>query len=402
MVPVLIVAGEASSDLYAARLVRTMRNLRPDVAFFGLGGTRMAGEGVELVCDQREVASIGPYEAVRRLPAYYRALRRLVAEAKRRGARAALLLDFPDFNLPLAGRLKGFGVKTLYYIGPQVWAWRPGRVKKIRRLFDELLVILPFEEDFYRARGVAARYVGHPLMEILSPEDHKPMAARFEADGEPRLALLPGSRPGEVGYILPVMLEAARLISMAKRARFLLSRAPWVDYDAYRQIIERKGSGLDLELVEGESFELLASSDLALVKSGTSTLEAALAGVPMLVIYRISWPSWWVGQALIDTRYYSLVNLIAGEEVAPEFFQGAARPDKIAAAALKLLNDTELRSATVRRLAGVRAALGESSASESVARILCRYIERPLSIHLLEAQAAAARYKNEKGEVSAD
>lgn len=394
MVSVLIVAGEASSDLYAARLVRAVRKLRPDVAFFGLGGTRMASEGVELVCDQREVASIGPYEAVRRLPAYYRSLRRLLAEAERRGTRAAVLLDFPDFNLPLASRLKRSGTKTLYYIGPQVWAWRPGRVEKIRRLFDELLVILPFEEEFYRARGVAARYVGHPLAETLSPEDRKPMAVRSAI--EPRIALLPGSRRGEVGYILPIMLEAARLISMTKRAKFLLSRAPWVDYDVYRQIIRRKGSGLELQLVEGESFELLASSDLALVKSGTSTLEAALAGAPMLVIYRISWPSWWVGRALIKTRYYSLVNLIAGEEVAPEFFQGAARPDRIAAAALKLLNDGELRSATVRKLAGIRAALGQSSASESVARILCRYIEPPSNPRRVEAQAAAVCNESER------
>jgi lipid-A-disaccharide synthase len=380
---VLIVVGETSADRYAARLVGKLRERFRDkeLRFFGTGGDEMQRAGVELLCHIRDLASIGPREALHHLRTYYRTFHRLTEECRRRKPPVAVLLDFPEFNLRLAKRLKRLGMKVIYYISPQLWAWRRGRIRIVRQYVDRMLVILPFEEEYYRVRGVNVDYVGHPLLEEFSIEgDRESFLRELGADPDLRtIALLPGSRKREVEYVLPSMLEASLEVQRRRPAQFLISVAPAIDARQIARICSRvlqENQQPDrFHIVTASARKILASADFGFIKSGTSTLEAALVGTPFLVTYRISPVSWALGNILVRSPYKGLVNLIAKEEIVPEYLQGDATPEALAAAALQCLDCPEKSAAMRARFAGIRNLLGSRCASETAAAYVAEYLE---------------------------
>jgi lipid-A-disaccharide synthase len=365
---VLISAGEASGEMYAARLATALGQLA-NVQLFGLGGVRMREAGVELLADSAEVAVVGISEAVRRLPSALRIYRQLTEEAARRRPRLAILVDFPDFNLRLARRLHQHGVRIIYFISPQVWAWRPKRVHLIRRLVERVLCIFPFEEKFYRQAGVPVDYVGHPLVDqVRAKRSREEFAARYDLDvGRPIVALLPGSRPGELTHNLPPMLEACRLLPSNPSCQFALAVAPGMTGG---QLTNYARPDLPVHLVEGATYDALAAADVAIVSSGTATVEAALLGTPMVVVYRVSHVTAMVLRRMVRTPFFSMVNLIAGRRVVPELIQQDFTPPRLAEEVGRLLGSPEAREQMKRELAEVRSRLGPGGAIERAAEVI--------------------------------
>lgn len=379
---ILIVAGEASADRYGARLVERLRRLHGPEAleFFGTGGDEMRKAGVRLLYHIRDLAHIGVREAMAAIATYCAAYRAVLDASRRENPRVAILLDFPDFNLRLAKKMKRLGIRVVYYISPQIWAWRGGRIRAVRDYVDKMLVILPFEEEYYRARGVEAEFVGHPILEDFAPAHGRDaFFGRWNLDrARQTVALLPGSRRKEIDYILPVMLRAARSILEEVPAQFLISAAPTVEASHLRKILRKELRGDPGEpffrLLDADSRDILAHADFAFVKSGTSSLEAALVGVPFLITYKISPLSWFVGSMLIRTPWKGLVNLIAGEELVPELFQSDATPRALAQRACEYLKDPAKAIALRARLAGIRERLGARCASDAAAAAVSAYL----------------------------
>ena len=380
---ILIVAGEASADRYGARLVERLRAMPggDGLSFFGTGGDRMSGAGVRLLGHVRDLAHIGPKEAMAHLWAYYETFKQLGSESIRRRPAVALLLDFPEFNLRLAKKLKRAGIPVVYYISPQLWAWRRDRIRSIQRYVDKMLVILPFEEEFYRRHGVRAEFVGHPILEEFRPDyDRCGFLTRLGLDPSINtIALLPGSRRKEVHYILPEFARAAGLIRSQTGAQCLISVAPTISMGHIREVLSGiMPGGLEehgFRLVTADSRDILANCDFAMVKSGTSTLEAALVGTPFLIAYKLSAISWAVGNRLINTPFKGLVNLIAGEEVVPEFMQDEATAEALSAKAIEFLRRPEKASALRSRLGEIRQKLSSRCATESVAAAVSNYLQ---------------------------
>jgi len=380
----LIVAGEASADRYGARLVERLRERHPaGLELFGTGGDAMAAAGVDLLAHVGRLASIGPREAITRFSLYYETFRKILQTASARPPDVAVLMDFPEFNLRLAKKLKRAGVKIVYYISPQIWAWRSGRIRIVRRYVDEMLVILPFEEQYYRTRGCNATFVGHPLLEDFAPDrDRASFTRRLGLDPDRRtVALLPGSRPQEVEHILPTLVRAARQVGRRVAAQFVISTADSVERGLVERVaaaaLESDCAGSYFRISTEKSRDILANSDFGFVKSGTSTLEAALVGTPFLVVYKISPVSWRIGNLLIRSPFKGLVNLIAGEEIVPEYLQDDATPEALAACAVEYLTDAG-KSDTMRgNLRRVRESLTAVRASDAAAARVDRYL-RPL------------------------
>lgn len=379
---ILIVAGEASADRYGARLVERLRSLHAPgtLGIYGTGGDAMQKAGVHLLCHVRELAHIGAWEAVSSLGTYYRTYRRLVSDSVARPPDLAVLLDFPEFNLRLAKKMKRLGIKVVYYISPQIWAWRSGRIRTIREYVDKMLVILPFEEDYYRKRGVDAEYVGHPLLEGFEPNyDRDAFLSGLGLDPARRtVAILAGSRRKEIDYILPTLLRAAQCLLREIPAQFLISAAPTVEPDRIRSImksvLQDDPDKSFFRILTQESRDILANSDFAFVKSGTSSLEAALVGVPFLITYKISPFSWFIGTILIHSSMKGLVNLIAQEKIVPELFQNEANPQELARVAREYLEKPEKSAAMRSQLARIREQLGARCASEAAAATVSRYL----------------------------
>lgn len=366
---VMIVAGEASGDLHGASLVREALRLEAGLGFFGVAGPLMREAGVEPVFRTEDFSAMGFGELAGSLGHLLRAqfrLRRLLRE----GCAALVLIDFADFNLRLAAAAKQAQVPVLYYISPKVWAWRSGRLQTIKRLVDRMAVILPFEERLYEAQGVAATYVGHPLLDSLEGVPPREEARRLLGLGPgPLIALLPGSRPVEIARLMPVMAQAAAVIARRKpECRFTLPVAPTLEEQVIRRYL---AGGPDVALVSGAPLALSAS-DCAIVCSGTATLEAAILQRPMVVVYRTSWLSYHIAKRLVRVDYLSLPNLLAGEAVVPELIQHEATPERIAEETLKLLSDS---SAQRERLAQVRRLLGGPGAAARAAEMLVSLIE---------------------------
>lgn len=364
-VPLLVVAGEASGDLHAARLLAELRRQRPDLAPFGMGGEELQAAGVELLADSHEVAVVGITEALKVLPRARQVFRQLLAETERRRPPVAVLVDFAEFNLRLARELERRGVAVAYYVSPQVWAWRRGRVRTIAKVVDRMLVLFPFEADFYRDHGVEVDHVGHPLVDEV-PELPQAWDATHPLDAPFRLALLPGSRRSEVEALLPTMLAAAALMAREVPLAVTLVRAQTVS----RALIERhlQSAGVPVEVVDSdERFPRIAGSHLALCASGTATLEVGLLRTPLLVLYRLNRWSYWLGKALVKLPYFSLVNLVLAEKAVPELLQHDATPERVAAEGLLLLRDRNAREALRSSLAELRPRLGEGGASRRAA-----------------------------------
>ncbi len=368
---ILISAGEASSEMYAARLAAALQQ-RTGAHLFGMGGQRMREAGVELVADAGEIAVVGIFEVLKKLPAVFRIRRRLVKEAAARRPALAILIDSPGFNLGLARQLRNLGVRIVYFIGPQVWAWRPGRVRWIKRRVERMLVIFPFEEEFYRKHGVAATYVGHPLVDQVHPSMTR--EEFFKQNGlDPHqllVAVLPGSRPGEIGHHLPVILEACKQLRSELRPispQFMLAAASSLnvrDFNSYLQ------GTPGVTVVEGQTYDALSAADCAIVSSGTATVEAGLLGVPMVVIYRLSRLTAFVARRLVSTPFFAMVNLILGKAVVPELIQDDFTPQALAAETKHLLTSSAAREEMKREFIQLRDKLGPGGAIERAADLI--------------------------------
>jgi lipid-A-disaccharide synthase len=364
----LIVAGEASGDLHAARMLTELRALVPGTHAFGMGGDELAAAGFEALAESREIAVVGLTEALKILPKARRIFRRLLAEVERRGTRVAVLVDSPDFNLRLARQLHRRGVRVIYYVSPQVWAWRKGRVKSIERYVDRMLVLFPFEVEFYRAHGVEVAHVGHPLIDEVPRLEHVWDAGA--PGGRILLSLLPGSRASEVGAMLPDMRRCVELLAQELDLAVQLIQAPTVDPQIFDAALD--GLGVEVRRVRARRFEALAESHFALCASGTATLETALVGTPMVVVYRVHRWSAMLGRLLVDVPYASMVNLVLGREAVPELLQEDCEPRKVAATVTRLLAspaEIEAMRASYREL---RRRLGGGGASRNAAAEVAR------------------------------
>lgn len=374
---ILISAGEASSDMYAARLVREL-GARTGAHFFGMGGPRMAEAGVELVAESREVAVVGIAEVLHKIPAVIGVQRRLVHEAVRRRAALAILVDSPGTHLGVARRLKRHSIPVGYFIGPQVWAWRSGRLRAIKRLVQRMVVIFPFEEKIYRDAGIPVDFVGHPLVDIVrSSMTRREFAEQHGLDASrPIVALLPGSRRNEIARHFPQLLEACKLVSLWMKAQepvqFVHVAAPGLG--AHQPAKTAAPSGVDVKYIEGEAYEVLASSDCAIVASGTATVEAALLGTPMVVVYRVAPATAFLLRRMVHTPYFSMVNLIAGRRVVPELIQEDFTPAAVAEEVCRLLTSPAARDAMKAGLADVRSKLGQSGAIKRAADAFARML----------------------------
>jgi lipid-A-disaccharide synthase len=353
--PLLISAGEASGDLHAGRLAAELRE-RGARELFGLGGEQMRAAGVDLIAESREVSVLGITEILKRLPDLRRVFRRLLEAVDARRPPVAILVDFPGFHLRLARHLRRRGVRNLYFIAPQFWAWRPWRVRVVRRRFERVLCIFPFETEFYREHGVNAEFIGHPLVGRVKPScTPEEFRARLHLDAErPVVALLPGSRPGEVAHNLPPLLEACRELSTTRGAQFVLAAAPGLPDESLAPAVQ---SGLEIHHTTGAAYDVLAGADVAVVSSGTATVEAALCGVPMVVVYRVSPTTAAIARPLIRAPHFAMVNLIAGRPVVPELIQDAFTGPAVAREVARLLDSPAARETMRRDLATVETRL---------------------------------------------
>lgn len=369
---ILISAGEASSDMYAARLAKAIRE-RTGAQFFGMGGPRMAEAGVEMVADYHEVAVVGITEVLHKIPTVVRVQNRLAREAARRNASLAILVDSPGTHLGVARRLKNRGIPVGYFIGPQIWAWRPGRVRVVKRLVQRMVVIFPFEEPIYRDAGVPVNFVGHPLADVVHASMTRgDFVARHKLDaGRPIVALLPGSRRKEIAQHYRLILDACAQVNRQRAAKgpvqFVHAAAPGIDLRTFAEY--ERSLGIDIRHVEGGVYDVLASADCAIVASGTATVEAALLGTPMVVIYRVAPMTAAILRHMVRTRDVGMVNLIAGRRVAPELIQDDFTVENVARETGRLLDSAVEREKMKAALAEVRVKLGSGGAIERAAEI---------------------------------
>jgi lipid-A-disaccharide synthase len=353
--PILLSAGEASGDMYAARLARALKE-RVDVQLFGMGGPQMRAAGVEIVVDYAEVSVLGITEVLQKLPHLRKAMKRLVDAAQQRRPPLAILTDFPGFHLRLARKLSPLGIRNIYYICPQFWAWRPWRANLVRRRFAQALCIFPFEEKFYRDAGVAVEFIGHPLVgNVKACMSRVEFCAENGLDaGKPIVTILPGSRRGEIAYHGTILGQAlTQLRRTIPGVQAVVAEAPGVNRTELEACFS-PGDGA--RLVSGATYNALAAADLAIVSSGTATVEAALLGKPMIVIYRLSPLTAKLAQPLVRTKFFSMVNLIAGREVVPELIQDDFTPIRLASEAASLLSASQ---ESVQKLELMRQGLAE-------------------------------------------
>jgi len=359
---ILVSAGEASGDRYAALVVDELRRIWPDCGFFGCTGQHLRRSGVETIVDANSLAVVGLAEVLTHIPRIYREYRNLLRAAGDRKPDLALLTDSPDFHLRVARKLHRSGVPVVYLVAPQAWAWRQGRVKVMREVLRRLLCIFPFEEEFFSRLGVPTTYIGHPLAGLVRPSLTREEFFRKHrlALSRPLVTVLPGSRRGEAARHLPVLLDAVEKLYQERALNLVLPASPTTGVDFFH---ERVGNS-PVSIINGESWDALAHADLALAASGTVTVEAALLGTPMVTFYKVTALSWAAGKLLVRVPYYSMVNLIAGRGIVPELMQDQMTAERIAVEARRLLEDREARAQMKAGLAEVREKLAPNAAQE--------------------------------------
>lgn len=355
----MVSAGEASGDLYAAAVVEALRERFPEAEFFGCAGPRMKKAGVEAVVDAASLSVVGLVEVLAHIPRIYREYRKLCRTAIEQRPEVAILTDSPDFHLRVARRLRKAGIPVVYLVAPQVWAWRKGRIHTLRRNVSRLLCIFPFEEKFFCDNGVPAVYLGHPLARMV-----KPSLSREEffgkhrlPTGRPLIALLPGSRSGELARHLPCLLDTVDKLHQTQELTFVLATPAGAFTRAGLSTLAERLARSPVKVVEGQTWDVLASADLALAASGTVTVEAALLGTPMVTYYKVTGLSWLMGKFLVDVPFYSMVNLVAGRKIVPELMQDEMNAENLAQEARRLLDDEPARSRMRQELADVAASL---------------------------------------------
>ncbi len=371
---IMIIAGEASGDLHGAEVIKALQKAAPDIEVFGIGGRQMAAAGARILIPAETLAVVGITEALSNAPRLLKALRCARQWIRRRRPDLLLLIDFPDFNLKTAAFARKQGIPVLYYISPQIWAWRSGRVHKIKKLVNKIAVILPFEEKFFRQHGVPATFVGHPLLDQVRD---KTGPGPVPAQKGRTIGLLPGSRRAEVARLLPAMLEAAlKVTGRFPEARFLLSRAPSVPRAITDPILADYHGKLDLEIMKGPVSRVLDRCQLVVAASGTVTLEAAIHQTPLIIVYKVSPVSYWLGRLLINVEQIGLVNLIAGRTIAPELIQGQVNGSELAKHILEFIQNPRRLEQARSQLAEVRTALGKPGAAGRVARMAIELLEQ--------------------------
>jgi lipid-A-disaccharide synthase len=369
---IMIVTGEASGDLHGANLLRAMLNRDADLQVCGMGGSELAGLGMEILYDAAKVSVVGIFEVLAHLGdilAAQRALRRRLESAP---PDLLILIDLPDFNLPLAKKAKRLGIPVFYYISPQVWAWRSGRVKLMRQWVDKIGVILPFEEEFFRRHGVAAEYVGHPLLDTVETTMERDEFCRRHgiAPHSCLIGLLPGSRKREIASLLPVYLESARLVQrqLAERPVFLLPIASTVsDEDLLAAGIDQAKAELDLHIIRENRYDMMAACAVVIAASGTVTLELAILRVPMVVAYKLSPLTYRLAKLMVKLHHFSLPNLIAGERAVPELLQEEVTAERLAQEVANILLSPQRMAEMQQALDHIKDKLGRPGASEKAA-----------------------------------
>lgn len=361
---ILLSAGEASGDMYAARLATALKQ-RVDADIFGMGGEQMRRAGVDVVTDYSEVSVVGITEILSHLPSLVRAMRKLVSEARRRRPALAVLTDFPGFHLRLARKLKPLGLQNIYYICPQFWAWRPWRVRVVRRRFALALCIFPFEEKFFAGGGVPVKFIGHPLVgEVHASLTKEQFCMAHGLDNsKPIVTILPGSRAAELRQHLPVLRAAIAKIYVSNPVQFVVAAAP----GQAGAVQSGWPSGPMIRIVEGQTYDALAAADAAIVSSGTATVEAALLDVPMVVVYRVTPLTALLAKPLVRTRFFAMVNLIADRKAVPELIQREFTAENVAKEIHRLLTQPRAREAIRGELAEIRTRLGPPGAVDRAA-----------------------------------
>jgi lipid-A-disaccharide synthase len=376
MKKIMIMSGEASGDLHGANLAREIRKQDPSIALYGVGSKQMKEAGVQLLADASEISVVGITAVLTHILAIYRVYATLKQFLRQERPDLLILIDFPDFNIMLGKAAQKFGIPVLYYISPQVWVWRKGRIKTIARLVKAMIVVFPFEVPLYEQAGVDVRFVGHPLMDVvrsdLTPDQAKDILGLDAA--RRTIALLPGSRKSEIIHLLPDMLAAAKiLVSRFPDLQFILPVAPTLDREFVRSFVSR--CGITVRMVEGRVYDALRASDAAIVTSGTATLETGLMAVPMVIVYRVSWLNYFILTKLArGVKNVGLVNIVAGKRIVPELIQKDSTPENMANAITALLSDP-LRLQQIRtELIGVRMRLGEVGASARAASVVTEFL----------------------------
>ncbi len=370
---ILIIAGETSGDMRGAPLVRAMKKKRPDLEFVGIGGDHMAEAGVELLYHVRETSILGFFEVVKHLPFIRKMLQELLDVVKSRKPVMVLLIDYPGFNLRFAKRMYRLNVPVCYYISPQVWAWGNDRVKKIVKWIGRMIVVFPFELDIYKKEGMDVHFTGHPLRDEVKPSFSK--SAFFKSSGlntkHPALGLLPGSRKQEVSELLPPMMDACKILKeKIPDLQIILGKAPDLPAEFYKEYLS-----IDkIQLIENKTYDVMAHSDTVLVASGTATLETGLLGTPMVIVYKMSPVSYFIGKNIVKLKNIGLVNIVAGETVVPERLQNEVNGSCLAETAYPMLTDTSVQKSCQDKLKNVQNKLGEPGASKRAAECVLDYL----------------------------
>jgi lipid-A-disaccharide synthase len=367
---IMIIAGETSGDLHGSNLVKAMLQIDPTLRFCGIGGRRMQEAGVDLMAHAADMAVVGLTEVIVKVNQIRRVLNLMKCKLQEMKPDLLILIDYPDFNLMLGKTAKALGIKIFYYISPQIWAWRPGRIKKIKKIVDKMAVILPFEEQLYREANVEATYVGHPLLDTV-----KTRYARQEAmkkfglqEGGTTVGLLPGSRKTEVSRLLPVMIKAAEiLVNQSPGLQFVLPLADTLDQSFVDHIL--KQSSVSVRMIHHDMVDAIQVSDIVIVASGTATLETALMGKPMVIVYKVSPLSYYIAKKIITIKHIGLANIIAGKTIVPELIQNEANPECIAQTVVDILNDKNRMDEIKMELNKIKESLGQPGAAERTARL---------------------------------
>ncbi|MBI3766734.1 MAG: lipid-A-disaccharide synthase [Ignavibacteriales bacterium] len=368
----MMIAGEASGDLHGSGVVRELKRRVPECEITGIGGDKMQAAGMDLVYHIRELSVMGFVEVIQHLPLLKSVERTLEALLKYRKPDVLVLIDYPGFNLRFARSARKHGIKIVYYISPQVWAWNPGRLRKMKDVIDKMLVVFPFEVDIYRREGIAVEFVGHPLLEVLGePQGRAEFCKRYGFDENKRiLGLFPGSRRQELESIFPVMLGAARMLKNRNDVQVAVGVSSVLDFDFVKSFVR---DDLSVQLIQSATHDVMKNSDVALVTSGTATLETGYYRTPMVVVYRTSVLSYLVSKLLIRIKNIGLVNIVAGETVVPELVQSSATPQRLASEALKMLESERLREDIARKLGAIRERMGTPGASRRVAETILSF-----------------------------
>ena len=370
-----IIAGEPSADLHGSNLIKAILLKSPDTKFIGMGGELMKAAGAEIYYDIEKISVIGFVEVIKKLPLYKKIFKGLAARLDSEKPDAVILIDYPGFNLSFAKEAKKRNIPVIYYISPQVWAWNKGRIKTIKKLVDKMLVLFDFEKELYKKYGIDAVFVGHPLIETVNVGAIHELPLRLGLNPHKKtIALLPGSRHAEVKKLLPVMLKSAELIAeKQKDVQFILIKSPIIDRAIYEKIF--KDTPLWIKIIDDNRYDAIACADLALVASGTATLETAILSVPMALVYKVNFLTWLIARALIKIPYIGLVNVVAKEKIIPEFIQFGARPEKIANECINILQSPARISKIKLDLARVKSSLGPSGASANAAQEIIKFLD---------------------------